>query len=207
MQGHRFDIVEDLGCRPTIYVSIAAIFIIWVPPIIVALLTVGYAGMSHRLLLLDVNSRLIYRRCLGIFLPPSNYICETPSRLQLWLDHFSILSVDEHGRRRNFLGHTCHFAEYVVYLPAWPALVDKLGERSCWLFPNCLLPYLHYSIRHSHLDLCAVVGSTNLCRSVFCVLFLRRGCDERLSQGPSMDPHYGPASTPIQKGSISTIVL
>lgn len=55
VQGHRFDIVEDFGCRPTIYVSIAAICIIWVPPIAVALLTVGYAGSSHSLLLLDVN--------------------------------------------------------------------------------------------------------------------------------------------------------
>lgn len=46
VQGHRFDIVEDFGCRPTIYVSIAAICIIWVPPITVALLTVGYAGVA-----------------------------------------------------------------------------------------------------------------------------------------------------------------
>ncbi|KAG1718696.1 putative fungal pheromone GPCR, STE3-type [Suillus lakei] len=46
VQGHRFDIVEDFGCRPTIYVSIAAICIIWVPPIAVALLTVGYAGVA-----------------------------------------------------------------------------------------------------------------------------------------------------------------
>lgn len=46
VQGHRFDIVEDLGCRPTIYVSIAAICIIWVPPMVVALLTMGYAGVA-----------------------------------------------------------------------------------------------------------------------------------------------------------------
>ncbi|KAG1901732.1 putative fungal pheromone GPCR, STE3-type [Suillus fuscotomentosus] len=33
VQGHRFDIIECFGCRPTIYVSIASIFLIWVPPL------------------------------------------------------------------------------------------------------------------------------------------------------------------------------
>lgn len=45
VQGHRFDIVEDFGCRPTIYVSTPAIFLIWVPPLTVAVLTFGFAGM------------------------------------------------------------------------------------------------------------------------------------------------------------------
>ena len=33
VQGHRFDIVEDFGCRATTYVSLASTFIIWVPPL------------------------------------------------------------------------------------------------------------------------------------------------------------------------------
>ncbi|KAJ7248821.1 GPCR fungal pheromone mating factor, partial [Mycena rebaudengoi] len=31
VQGHRFDIVEDFGCRPATYVSLASVFILWVP--------------------------------------------------------------------------------------------------------------------------------------------------------------------------------
>ncbi|KAH7904573.1 pheromone A receptor-domain-containing protein [Hygrophoropsis aurantiaca] len=46
VQGHRFDIVEEFGCRPTIYVSIPAIFLIWVPPMVAALLTLAYAGVA-----------------------------------------------------------------------------------------------------------------------------------------------------------------
>ncbi|KAH7924988.1 STE3-domain-containing protein [Leucogyrophana mollusca] len=46
VQGHRFDIVEQFGCRPTIYVSIPAICLIWVPPMVVAVLTLAYAGMA-----------------------------------------------------------------------------------------------------------------------------------------------------------------
>ncbi|KAG1773715.1 GPCR fungal pheromone mating factor [Suillus placidus] len=37
VQGHRFDIVEGFGCRPTVYVSIASIFLIWVPPLVFSL--------------------------------------------------------------------------------------------------------------------------------------------------------------------------
>ncbi|KAL4077892.1 GPCR fungal pheromone mating factor [Scleroderma citrinum] len=46
VQGHRFDIVEDFGCRPTVYVSIPAIFLIWIPPMAAALATIGFAAMA-----------------------------------------------------------------------------------------------------------------------------------------------------------------
>lgn len=48
VQGHRFDIVEDFGCRPTVYVSIPAIFLIWVLPITAALATFGFAAVAVR---------------------------------------------------------------------------------------------------------------------------------------------------------------
>ncbi|KAJ7768128.1 putative fungal pheromone GPCR, STE3-type [Mycena maculata] len=46
VQGHRFDIVEDLGCRAAIYVSIASIFLVWLPPIVVVILTLGFASAA-----------------------------------------------------------------------------------------------------------------------------------------------------------------
>ncbi|KAI6030039.1 Rcb2.42 [Pisolithus marmoratus] len=48
VQGHRFDIVEDFGCRPTVYVSIPAVFLMWVPPITAALATFGFAAVAIR---------------------------------------------------------------------------------------------------------------------------------------------------------------
>lgn len=45
MQGHRFDIVEDFGCRPTIYVSLASTFIIWVPPLFFSVGSCIFAGL------------------------------------------------------------------------------------------------------------------------------------------------------------------
>lgn len=48
VQGHRFDIIEDFGCRPTVYVSIPAVFLIWVPPATAALATFGFAAAAAR---------------------------------------------------------------------------------------------------------------------------------------------------------------
>lgn len=45
VQGHRFDIVEDFGCRPTIYVSLASTFIIWVPPLFFSVGSCIFAGL------------------------------------------------------------------------------------------------------------------------------------------------------------------
>ncbi|KAG8732113.1 hypothetical protein FRC12_019415, partial [Ceratobasidium sp. 428] len=48
VQGHRFDILEDIGCNPTTYVSVAALFIVYLPPIFLSLGTLIYAGIALR---------------------------------------------------------------------------------------------------------------------------------------------------------------
>ncbi|KAI0312764.1 pheromone A receptor-domain-containing protein [Amylostereum chailletii] len=48
VQGHRFDIVEDLGCRATFYVSIPAIFIVFVPHLVVSIATLVMAALALR---------------------------------------------------------------------------------------------------------------------------------------------------------------
>ncbi|KAG8740711.1 hypothetical protein FRC10_003961 [Ceratobasidium sp. 414] len=48
VQGHRFDILEDFGCNPTTYVSVAALFIVYFPPIVLSLGTLIYAGIALR---------------------------------------------------------------------------------------------------------------------------------------------------------------
>ncbi|KAJ7440953.1 pheromone receptor Rcb2 B43 [Mycena latifolia] len=52
VQGHRFDIIEDYGCRPTVYFSIPSIFLIWLPPILfsIASLIVGGLALRHFIL-------------------------------------------------------------------------------------------------------------------------------------------------------------
>ncbi|KZT69399.1 fungal pheromone STE3G-protein-coupled receptor [Daedalea quercina L-15889] len=46
VQGHRFDIVEDIGCQAATYYSIPAVFIVWFPPLLFATITFIYAGLA-----------------------------------------------------------------------------------------------------------------------------------------------------------------
>ncbi|KAJ6498400.1 GPCR fungal pheromone mating factor, partial [Mycena vitilis] len=48
VQGHRFDIVEDLGCRPTTYVSIPAIVLFYGPVAAVVALTFIFSTLAMR---------------------------------------------------------------------------------------------------------------------------------------------------------------
>ncbi|KAF9803215.1 hypothetical protein IEO21_09726 [Rhodonia placenta] len=46
VQGHRFDIVEDIGCQPATYYSIPAVFIVWFPPLLFSTITLIYASIA-----------------------------------------------------------------------------------------------------------------------------------------------------------------
>ncbi|THH33299.1 hypothetical protein EUX98_g913 [Antrodiella citrinella] len=46
VQGHRFDIVEALGCQPAVYYSVPAVFIVWFPPLLLSVLTLIYSSLA-----------------------------------------------------------------------------------------------------------------------------------------------------------------
>ncbi|KAJ7164158.1 putative fungal pheromone GPCR, STE3-type [Mycena filopes] len=46
VQDHRFDIIEDLGCRPTTYISLPAIFLFYAPIALVVLLTFTFSSLA-----------------------------------------------------------------------------------------------------------------------------------------------------------------
>ncbi|KAI0946031.1 hypothetical protein AcV7_010118 [Taiwanofungus camphoratus] len=46
VQGHRFDIVEAIGCQPATYYSIPAVFIVWFPPLVLSMITLIYASLA-----------------------------------------------------------------------------------------------------------------------------------------------------------------
>ncbi|KAJ7469376.1 pheromone receptor Rcb2 B43 [Mycena galericulata] len=48
VQGHRFDIIEDYGCRPTVYFSIPSLFLISIPPILLAVASLILGGLALR---------------------------------------------------------------------------------------------------------------------------------------------------------------
>ncbi|KAF8512955.1 STE3-domain-containing protein [Hysterangium stoloniferum] len=48
VQGHRFDIFEDIGCMPTVYFSWAALFLIYLPPLVLSSFSLVLAIMTLR---------------------------------------------------------------------------------------------------------------------------------------------------------------
>lgn len=51
VEGHRADILEEVGCRPTIYNTAWAYVLIYVPPFIPQTITFCYAGKYRSLLI------------------------------------------------------------------------------------------------------------------------------------------------------------
>ncbi|PBK87718.1 STE3-domain-containing protein [Armillaria gallica] len=48
VQGHRYDIIENIGCQAALYISLPAVFLFYFPPLLFSLITFGYAaGALH----------------------------------------------------------------------------------------------------------------------------------------------------------------
>ncbi|KAF8981163.1 GPCR fungal pheromone mating factor [Cyathus striatus] len=46
VQGHRFDIFENIGCQAAVYISIQAVLIIWFPQLLFSVITLIYAAFA-----------------------------------------------------------------------------------------------------------------------------------------------------------------
>ncbi|KAF9487948.1 STE3-domain-containing protein [Pleurotus eryngii] len=46
VQGHRYDIFQYIGCQATVYISVPAILLIWVPPLFFSVLTLIFASLA-----------------------------------------------------------------------------------------------------------------------------------------------------------------
>ncbi|KAH7882761.1 pheromone A receptor-domain-containing protein [Phlebopus sp. FC_14] len=48
VQPRRYDLYEGFGCRPATYPAIVAIFLVWIPPLVLAFGTIIFAGIAWR---------------------------------------------------------------------------------------------------------------------------------------------------------------
>ena len=81
VQGHRFNIIETIGCVPTYYLSIPSIFIISIPPLALSLLGLIYGGQSPTHTLTSyLTRRLQYSSSsiLSATKSQSKPVCTTP---------------------------------------------------------------------------------------------------------------------------------
>ncbi|KAJ7017950.1 GPCR fungal pheromone mating factor, partial [Mycena alexandri] len=75
VQGHRFDIIEDYGCRPAIYFSLASVFIVWVPPMVMAFASLVFAGLALRHFMVRRISFAAHLDASHSALTTSRYLC------------------------------------------------------------------------------------------------------------------------------------
>ncbi|KAJ3568209.1 hypothetical protein NP233_g5863 [Leucocoprinus birnbaumii] len=127
VQGHRFDIIQGYGCRPSTYYSIPALFIIWFPPIILAIIALAFAGLALRHFIIR---RLIFASLLSASQPSlstSHYM-----RLMLMAYFQMICWADVHsdfGRIDRYLGmEVPPYVQTAYYVGWW------LIPVSTWVF-------------------------------------------------------------------------
>jgi hypothetical protein len=84
VQPRRFDVYENFGCRSAVYPSVATLFVVWIPPLALSLLTICFCGKSL-------------------------YYCMYLARLSLCRHYLAPLSPS----RRPIFEDTCVFLAYV----------------------------------------------------------------------------------------------
>ena len=52
VQDHRFTLVEDLGCQASVHRSLTGLVLVWLPPLVISLLSLGYNGLCTSMILL-----------------------------------------------------------------------------------------------------------------------------------------------------------
>ncbi|KAJ7794992.1 putative pheromone receptor [Mycena olivaceomarginata] len=97
--GHRFDIIQEYGCRPTTYFSVASIFLVFLPPIILSVASLIIGGM-HRPSPFHRSPHLLRR---------------TPRRLPFRPDDIAIPPPHAHVHPRNALVHRRHLVHVMVH--------------------------------------------------------------------------------------------
>ncbi|KIO21046.1 hypothetical protein M407DRAFT_29310, partial [Tulasnella calospora MUT 4182] len=90
VQGHRFDIIENVGCWPSIYVTPVTVPMVFLPPIIINLVSSTYAALAIRAflkqrkqfsdILASANSGLTISRYFRLMaLAATEIICSLPA--------------------------------------------------------------------------------------------------------------------------------
>ena len=174
VQGHRFDIIEEYGCRPATYVSVPAVFLIWVPPLALAATTCVFASktvirLSYAFETNDFESLSIAS------LPSSPGIFRDSSRIPFGSYIDSLPSPYAPCRCWNDIDSSIYFCSALVGHPC-PPTMDKLGGRPLALFSYCYLSKSHPPSTNPDILLCIMVVYPSICFLIFRILFVWRRC-------------------------------
>ncbi|KZP13965.1 STE3-like pheromone receptor [Athelia psychrophila] len=149
VQGHRFDIIEQVGCIATIYNTLASYFLVFLWPVFIGCISCVYSGLTLRAFykrriqfaqLVSSNSSMSMNRYLKlVVLASTEIICTVPiSAYSMYISNVGL------GLSPYISWSNVHFGfSYVGQIPAveWrsnrPTLISI--ELSRWIFPACAL--------------------------------------------------------------------
>jgi pheromone a factor receptor len=104
VQGHRFDIYEDFGCTPAIYVSIPSIFILDIPPLVFSTLALMFCSLA---LINFARQRVAFSRMVNdsrnLGLSKARYVRLMLITLVLGVWNALVISLTRSGTYRNGL--------------------------------------------------------------------------------------------------------
>lgn len=126
VQGHRFDIVEDVGCWPTTYVTPVAIALIFTWPIVIGLISTAYACEAFlRLSFINLSLTLIWY-----------YLVTTIWLVYRHRRNFNSLIKDSHNLNSSrYIRLMCLGGTEILTVPlaSWALAVTIQGGVSPWI--------------------------------------------------------------------------
>lgn len=132
VQGHRFDILEDIGCFPSVYnVTLAyPLYLIWAP--LLAIISFVYSGtcLMHRRFFRFPKLIVTTSADIAGFLASSCTIC-IPRQRERGRVSQPLLSIDDTGQRRHLLESASRDLCYLDRSPReWTSAMDLLGGHT-----------------------------------------------------------------------------
>ena len=135
VQEHRYNIVQYVGCQPVTYVSIPGILIVWVPPLLLSVGTLAYAGAKIWPYLQHPELTLSRDRAISLRSNARRLLKRSPS--------FRLSNVDQpiHSTRRDVinarpLGYYFDVAHDLGEYNSWSPTLGQLGQRPFGLEPR-----------------------------------------------------------------------
>ncbi len=180
VQGHRFDIVENFGCRPTIYISIASIFIIWIPPALFTIAGGILSGARHFIELLGTVLTCLFSPGITPLFHSTYYLRAPPPEFQLCSNPVTILPSYCNGSSTNHLEHSSHYSKHVVFTHARSSSMDQLGGRPLGVLPRFAVPCIVQHQGKYPPNVSPLVDDTRIVFDIRRVLRIRTRCCERV---------------------------
>lgn len=143
VQGHRFNIFEDIGCYPVVYNTLPAYFLANMWPVVIGVISAGFGSKS---VFVSIQCMVIIFSLSYVFALP----CSSSRRLQrvsfrLRLnDEQQVLPAHGHFLHRTPFQHTPRYLRDLLECCRRPSrTLERMGGHTFRLFPRLDVPRLY----------------------------------------------------------------